>query len=50
MRYKEEQIMEKFSEEMQQYIANNYLQAETMDLNTPLTAGQKAYLAGAIVN
>lgn len=36
--------------QLSQYIANNYLQAETMDLNTSLTANQKAYLAGAIVN
>ena len=38
---------------LSQHIANaeiKYLQAETMDLNTPLTADQKAYLAGAIVN
>ena len=35
---------------LSQYIANNYLQAETMDLNTPLTANQKAYLTRAIVN
>ena len=36
--------------QLSQYIANNYLQAETMNLNTSLTANQKAYLAGAIVN
>lgn len=38
---------------LSQHIANaetKYLQAETMDLNTSLTANQKAYLAGAIVN
>ena len=38
---------------LSQHIANaetKYLQAETMYLNTPLTANQKAYLAGAIVN
>lgn len=38
---------------LSQHIANaetKYLQAETMDLNTSLTADQKAYLAGAIVN
>ena len=38
---------------LSQHIANaetKYLQAETMDLNTSLTATQKAYLAGAIVN
>ena len=35
---------------LSQYIATNYLQVDTMDLNTPLTDNQKAYLAGAIVN
>ena len=38
---------------LSQHIANaetKYLQAETMDLNTSLTAAQKAYLAGTIVN
>lgn len=38
---------------LSQHIANaetKYLQAETMYLNTSLTANQKAYLAGAIVN
>lgn len=38
---------------LSQHIADvetKYLQAETMDLNTSLTANQKAYLAGAIVN
>ena len=35
---------------LSQYIANNYLQVDTMELSDELTPIQKAYLAGAIVN